>query len=369
MSTDPLDRYQSMMHDTHAPAHLPDQVLEQARARLAADKAESTAAASCGTRTANATCTPQPSAPTPAREAPATPVFSVKRSRMKGFALAACTVLALGLGGTAIALGLPGLVGNDDVPAVANSFQLAAFADEGGTPANGPVTLNSQDFMLMRASTGPLYDAETDSYPGPIVASRAYNLNLTCSGENIASITYELQGEGVSFNNWQLTSEYLESNGEPEVGSAVATADQDSTFTVDYHDQDMSAIDRVHHEICLSYVLEGSDRQAWDELQASTAQPRIPRDNMTEEEIAAWNEASDKFELVLGQHDAEIISQAKIAITATFNDGTTATKTYRLVPVDDFEQAYSAYLADRFSADGAAEPNRPVLYTLEEVTG
>ena len=33
MSTDPLDRYQSMMHDTHAPAHLPDQVLEQARAR------------------------------------------------------------------------------------------------------------------------------------------------------------------------------------------------------------------------------------------------------------------------------------------------------------------------------------------------
>ena len=221
----------------------------------------------------------------------------------------------------------------------------------------------------MRASTGPLFDAETGSYPGPIVASRAYNLNLTCSGENIASITYELQGEGVSFNNWQLTSEYLESNGEPEVGSAVATADQDSTFTVDYHDQDMSAIDRVHHEICLSYVLEGSDRQAWDELQASTAQPRVPRDNMTEEEIAAWNEASDKFELVLGQHDAEIISQAKIAITATFNDGTTATKTYRLVPVDDFEQAYSAYLADRFSADGAAEPNRPVLYTLEEVTG
>ena len=46
MSTDPLDRYQSMMHDTHVPAHLPDQVLEQARARLAADKAES-AAASC----------------------------------------------------------------------------------------------------------------------------------------------------------------------------------------------------------------------------------------------------------------------------------------------------------------------------------
>lgn len=221
----------------------------------------------------------------------------------------------------------------------------------------------------MRASTGPLYDAETDSYPGPIVASRAYNLNLTCSGENIASITYELQGEGVSFNNWQLTNEYLESNGEPEVGTAVTTADQNSTFTVDYHDQDMSAIDRVHHEICLNYVLEGSDRQAWDKLQASTAQPRVPRDNMTEEEIAAWNEASDKFELVLGQHDAEIISQAKIAITATFNDGTTATKTYRLVPVDDFEQAYSAYLADRFSTDGAAEPNRPVLYTLEEVTG
>lgn len=367
MSTDPLDRYQSMMHDTHVPAHLPDQVLEQARARLAADKAES-AAASCGARETGTTRSPLPSISAPAREATASPVFSVKRSRMKGFAVAACTVLALGLGGTAIALGLPGLVGSNDIPAAANSFQLAAFADEGGTPANGPVTLSSEDFTLTRASTGPLFDAETDSYPGPIVASRAYNLNLTCSGENIASITYELQGEGVSFNNWQLTSEYLESNGEPEVGSAVATADQDSTFTVDYHDQDMSAIDRVHHEICLNYVLEGSDRQAWDEFQSSTAQPRVPRDNMTEEEIAAWNEASDKFELVLGQHDAEIISQAKIVITATFNDGTTATKTYRLAPVNDFEQAYSAYLATRFSTDGTTEPNRPILYTLEEVT-
>ena len=367
MSTDPLDRYQSMMHDTHVPAHLPDQVLEQARARLAADKTES-AAASCGARETGTTRSPLPSISAPAREATASPVFSVKRSRMKGFAVAACTVLALGLGGTAIALGLPGLVGSNDIPAAANSFQLAAFADEGGTPANGPVTLSSEDFTLMRASTGPLFDAETDSYPGPIVASRAYNLNLTCSGENIASITYELQGEGVSFNNWQLTSEHLESNGEPEVGSAVATADQDSTFSVDYHDQDMSAIDRVHHEICLNYVLEGSDRQAWDEFQSSTAQPRVPRDNMTEEEIAAWNEASDKFELVLGQHDAEIISQAKIVITATFNDGTTATKTYRLAPVDNFEQAYSTYLATRFSTDGTTEPNHPILYTLEEVT-
>ena len=71
MSTDPLDRYQSMMHDTHVPAHLPDQVLEQARARLAADKVESAAAASCSARAANATRTPQPSAPTPTREAPA----------------------------------------------------------------------------------------------------------------------------------------------------------------------------------------------------------------------------------------------------------------------------------------------------------
>ena len=369
MSTDPLDRYQSMMHDTHAPAHLPDQVLEQARARLAADKVESTAAASCGTRTANATCTPQPSAPTPAREAPATPVFSMKRSRMKGFALAACTVLALGLGGTAIALGLPGLVGNDDVPAVANSFQLAAFADEGGTPANGPVALSFEEFTPTRTGAGPVYDSETGTYPGDIQASRSYNLNLTCTGTNIASITYELQGEGVFFNNWQLTNEYLESNGEPEAGTAVTNSNQNSTFTVDYHDQDMSAIDRVHHEICLNYVLEGSDRQAWDEFQASTAQPRVPRDSATEEEIAAWNEASDKFELVLGHHDPEIISQAKIAITATFNDGTTATKTYRLAPVENFEQAYSAYLANRFSTDGAAEPNRPVLYTLEEVTG
>lgn len=36
MNEDPLNRYQSMMNDTHAPAHLPEQVFEQARAHRVA---------------------------------------------------------------------------------------------------------------------------------------------------------------------------------------------------------------------------------------------------------------------------------------------------------------------------------------------
>ncbi|RDB61965.1 hypothetical protein C1878_09085 [Gordonibacter sp. 28C] len=349
MNEDPLNRYQSMMSDTHAPAHLSEQVLEQARAQTSE--------------------TLQPAKVDSPHTQAAVTAFSVKRTRVKGFAIAACTVLALGLGGTALALGLPGLAGNGDAPVAANSFQLAAFADEGAEPSNGPVTLSSEDFAPSRTSAGPFYDRETDSYPGPIVASRAYNLDLTCSGDNIASITYELQGEGVSFNNWQLTPEYLESNGEVEVGTTVATADQDSTFTVDYDDQDTKAPDSVHHELFFNYTLDEDEMAVWDEFQASTARPRVPRDSATDEEIAAWNEAFNKFELVLGQHDAKIIAQARIAITATFKDGTTATKTYRLTPVDNFEQAYSEYLAVRSSPDGATAPNRSILYTLDEVTG
>ncbi len=364
MSIDPLDRYQSMMNDTHAPAHLSDQVLKQARAQLDTDMPQATAAATGGS------ARPAAREPIPTRSTTATLAFAVKRTRAKGFAIAACTVLALGLGGTALALGLPNLARSGDTPVTAsvNSFQMVAFADEGGAPANGPVALSFENFMPTRTGAGPVYDAETGTYPGDIQASRSYNLNLTCTGTNIASITYELQGEGVFFNNWQLTSEYLESKGELEVGATVATTDQNNTFTVDYNNQDTSAIGDVHHEICLDYVLDGAERQAWDEFYASTSHERVPG-TIPEDERTAWNEANNRFDLVLAQHDANVISQAKLVLTATFTDGTTATKTYRLVPVDNFEQAYSDYLATRFSTDGTTEPDYPALYTIEEIVG
>lgn len=78
MSTDPLDRYRSIMNNTEAPSRLSNHVLQQAREQK--DLPNETV--SCRS-TAN-----QPTAQ----------ILSLKRTRVKGFALAACTVFALGMG-------------------------------------------------------------------------------------------------------------------------------------------------------------------------------------------------------------------------------------------------------------------------------
>lgn len=332
MSNEPLDRYAACMQNTDVPAHLPDLVLERARAQRS---------------NSNTRPTPQLAAPAPA--------FSVKRFRFRTVAIAACTVLALGAG--VLTLG--------PISAPANDFQMAAFAGESGGMASGLVTLAAEDFMPVRASVGPVYDSETDSYTGEIEASRSYNLDLTCTGNNVTSMTYELQGEGVDFFNWELTYEgdAVSSDGSNITG---ATGDNDNSFTIDYVDQDINTTEAVNHEIYLNYTLDDQLKAAWDEFYTSTSHERIPRDSMPEEELLAWTAADDKLDLALAQHDAEVIANARLILTATFADGTTQTKTYRLAPVANFAQAYSDYQAMR-SENHGSHPQYPALYTIEEI--
>lgn len=291
------------------------------------------------------------------------------RSRVRVIALAACLVLVVGIGATAFGLASFPVdsAGSDGAgsDASGNFFQMKAFADEGGQPADGPVVLSSQDFFLSQASVGPRYDVDTHSYPGDVTASRAYNLSLTCSGANVTSMTYRLESADASFYNWQLTD--AARDPAPPIGSSMAKVDQSSSFTVDYNNQDMNSAEGVHHEIHFDYTLDDQLMSAWDEFHAVDSQMPHTTGQLSDAELASINAASNKLEVALAKHDIEILSQAKLVLTATYADGTTSSKTYRFAPIQNFEQVYSSYLAQRVSSDGSAQPENPQLYMLEEL--
>lgn len=343
-----FDDYRVMMEKTAAPAHLQSSVLTRASAIRNQEAAEAAVRrrAAFGPR-----------------------AFTGKRSRSRIIALAACLILALGIGVAALGLVSTSAdsAGTDGVYSGAsdNFFQMKAFADEGGEPADGPVALSSQDFFLARSSVGPRYDADTDSYPGDVTASRSYNLSLTCSGTNVTSMTYRLESADASFYNWQLTDAARDPS--PAIGSAMADVNQSSSFTVDYDNQDMNSAEGVHHEILFDYTLDDKMMPAWDELHAVDSQMPYTVGQLSDAELAPLNDASNKLEVALAKHDIDILSQAKLVLTATYADGTTSSKTYRFVPIQDFEQIYSSYLAQRVSSSGSTQPKDPQLYMLEEL--
>lgn len=68
---------------------------------------------------------------------------------------------------------------------------------------------------------------------------------------------------------------------------------------------------------------------------------------------------------------SQALSQSQLKVTATFADGSTQSKSYAIAPIDDFEEAYRAYLdeeralqKEQGTTEGLEEPK---LYTITEI--
>lgn len=358
MSTDPLDRYQSMMNDTHAPAHLSDQVLKQARTQLDADTPQATAAATGGSARSAA------SAPIPTRSTTATPAFAVKRSRAKGFAIAACTVLALGLGGTALALGLPNLAGSGDAEMAATP----SFADLFGLEVAEAAEIG-QSVELSADESGIVF-AGTGGY------SMRFGMNLTCSGEGIKHLAYAIDGSDVSFMSLDMSQD----SSHPDIESP-------ERFEVDYDNQNPEGL---HREILVNMadpaMMELSQQMAeLSEQRGSTEDPdelaaiearwhelntqHIELNNAYYKEVMENPENNNAWLTDKVSNAAQKLAGATFSITATFTDGTTATKNYRIAPVDSFEEKFLAYITVSMTPDhDEADPALTTpLFTITEV--
>lgn len=327
-----LDDYCAMMRDTRASDQLKDAVLDEARARRR-------------------------------RGAPGA---MPRRRPAKPIAVAACLILAVGLGAVGMAFGLPSslharLFGAVD-DASPNSFALAAYATENPEGASGTtVTLDSRDFTGGGGYSGPWYNPADDTFWSDEWAGYKYHFLVNCVGNNIETVTYEIEGERSYFETIDQTlTDEQRKNG-------AHTYRYTKTVTFDYDHQESADSNRIV-EIYIGFPLSDSGLEAHRLLMSE-------RDS---------KEADRQLNVSIEESAAKEMASSKLNLTATFADGSTQMKSYVIAPVPDFTERYLAYYDAREAfrdveppARGASDeevadflsqmPPMPKLYAITEV--
>lgn len=341
-----LDDYRAMMSETHAPNQLKQDVLAAAHARCS----------SASSRTTDV----RPSVRAAA---------SSKRTRIKSFAVAACVTLLAGTAVCGLAIGLPGIasLSNDGD----NAFFLTAYATEGSSAQPGAQTILSADeFRGTGGYSGAWYDPDSGQFAaGDEWAGFKYSFNLECSGRNIKSIAYEIEGDRAFFETIDGPSSKNEAEAEH-----TSVFHYSKSIAFDYNDQNhgfgnfstnqQEGKDDYVVSIYLGFPVPELARNIVYEIMNGTAAD------------SAFYEKEASIDLAA----AHALADCKLHLTATFMDGTTQTKTYVITPVDDIEQrlaafwnaSYEASVADRQHEQNddmppGERPESPALFTLTEL--
>lgn len=341
--TDPLRDYAAKMQEVKTSDELIDRVLMQASRA----QEQHTAAGRA------------PSARPTRRPAPR----SHMRMVPKFAAAAACiAVLTVGIAFASGSVNLPGTLFSDgqlsDTP---NSFALAYAADNPDGEKGAPVTLHN-DFGW-GGSSGAYYDPETLQFTEwGDWAGYKYGFNVACTGSNIQSVSYQIEGEHTYFeiiDNDKATREPTQE--EIDSGdTAVFTYTKNVSF--DYNNQDSITNNRIV-SIYLGYPVP-------DDVKAIFAQEQSGERNSHQ-----FYEYSASLDIAA----AQTLAQAKLILTATFTDGSTETKTYVISPIEGFEQQIVDYWEanyqwqeqrrqeDQSQPPSSSGPEKPAVYTITEV--
>lgn len=231
-----------------------------------------------------------------------------------------------------------------------NSFFLAAYAAEGaGIQPGTAATLSADDFRGTGGNSGAFYDPETGQFTAYDEWSGfKYGFNLECSGRNIASIAYEIEGDHAYFETIDL-EKGMRPRTQEEIDSDDTSAySYTKTVTFDYDDQRGIQDDYVH-SIYLGFPVPEAAKQA--------------RYDMSNGGDAGF--LSYECEKALDAEAARTLARCRLHLTATFEDGSAQTKTYVIVPVDDYEQRIDAYWSACYASADRPEP--PSLFTIIEL--
>ena len=278
-----VDEYRTMMRGTHVPDQLKQATLSEA-----------------GRRRGRSAKTVWTTVRTGA---------SVRRRSALGFAVAACLVLVAGIGATAFAINGPG-----------------------GFGPGKTVELESQDFTGGGGYSGPWYNPADDTFWSYEWAGYKYHFPVRCVGNNIESVTYEIEGERSYFEiiDNTVTAEQHDN------GKHVFNYTKSVTFDYDHQE---SIDDQRIVEIYIGFPLPEEGKEAYELA------------------LAGKNslEASRQLNTAIEKGAAREISTSRLKLTATFADGSMQTKTYRIAPVPDFYERYEAY-SDARAAFQSIEP-------------
>lgn len=359
-----MDDYRSLMGGVELPDRIRENVMREV------EQAQE------GQRAGNATTSPH--------------TRTAKKSHplVRGVAAAACAVvLAVGLAFAGNAVFWPNALPSDStikasLPTSGNFFTLAAYAAEQGEgKLEQSATLELKNFGIGGGWSWGSYDAETglshedgDSPnsvgdDGTCYAQVGYFLDLTCVGNNIRSVTYSIDGEGVHFTSENRTYE-------PNDRRPVDFKEQDS-FTIAYGEQTADKT-KTQRKLMAYFPLEGRAIEIWailkrdyekqkevyDSLAPDGGTTQIPRSEhpelLSDIELKTLN---DELGQIVLRRYGEILSKSPLTLTVTFDDGSTETKSYIIAPVEDFDQRYAAFRAESYKNPRALWPT---LYTITE---
>lgn len=294
------------------------------------------------------------------REAYSRPLPTPRSKPKPRHALAACAACLVLLAGFGIVGALT--VGSDaDDPAdggSAYSFTLAAYADEKqDANALDPTALSVDDFFLTAAGAGYHRNENNVEDTTCLDVDRTYDLNLTCIGDGIRNISYSIASPDIYFSNWRSTEG-------PDIDMKSEHITEDRTEGVEFSvDNPEGGSVSTRSILVLRYTTDSEESvDAYTELQ-QLSRSETNTTLLRKEEIALMKE------------DAEHFSQTLFTVKASFEDGSTQTKCYRIALVDDFEQKYNYYL-DHLKEiygkpevqNGTEKPQRPCYFKMEEVS-
>ena len=292
----------------------------------------------------------------------------------RALAVAACVVVTLVVTAFSGISGLPWSIGGSGAAgsgATGNSFELKAYAE--GIPQGGETLLALDDFN--GGSFGGCGG-------GDGMWEESHDFNLTCTGDNITSVSYALEGPHVIEPDVSGTNPGILFQNERNDQEGPGIVSYSSTsFSVSYDSQSTSEQGFQRH-LVIRFAEPDEMKAIEDQLDTLTARPDpggAAADDVRQQE-SLWSQ----LEYLSEKQCAQVLSETTLVMTVTFDDGTTQTRSYVIAPVDDFDEKYSEYSSQLIDLEVAADESpddataknqlqeffakRPLLYSIAEVS-
>lgn len=369
-----LDDYNNLMSEIELPQNVKTAVMNEAHAAMQSDpsqKAEAHAAST--TRRSAASHHAEPTwHPLP------------HRMRNRWIGIAACLVLAMGVGAVALTAGPSATQESNDEQEIAidgavspstlpegNFFTLTAYADEASQPAEVGTTVELNASGIRPVSYNNAWvDPETGEQANwREFAGMKAGMNASVVGNNVETITYSIEGEDAyletitDIDPVELPRDEWKP-GEPISWSSELT--RAKSFTLAYDDVALENNVQLGDvptilSIYLKVPVPDDVLRNWDTMLNVKG-----ADSAAEEYDAAQN-AFYAYETSLGIAGSDVLATCKLTLTATFTDGSMQTKTYAIGTVPDYQQRIIDYWNAVKNATAENRPEEPALYTLTEI--
>ena len=302
-----------------------------------------------------------------------------RRTFVRAGAVAAGGVVAF-LGANAL---MSHLTGEKD-----NWFALTAYAEGTEEPDGSRLALGEKFGGHIGWSGGVDSAANGNDL---IMAST--ELNLSCSGDNVDSLTYHLEGDNVLTSDGATEDEiYFTPGIWIQWATTYRPGEKSSgpvdSFTVDYDNQhpngflDWLAGTNASYSVyanipvpddLVSVFLEMQEISETVDEHSEGSETIIETDEEQQRDAELRNQASVR----VAELFAEELAKTTLVMTATFNDGAEQTKRYSFAPREDYTQIYADYLKEDWEAYLAGDDarrtelvqNPPSLYLITEAEG